>query len=59
MSVKESCPYCGKMTPMKDGKSIKCAHCKKDLSKIDVPEPENPILTEEDHKAKEPIPVKL
>ena len=40
--MRESCPFCGEMTEMQlvDGvyKSTKCTHCKKDLSKIVVPE---------------------
>lgn len=56
--IKESCPYCGKMTEMlkKDECYIsqKCAHCKKDLSKIVVPE-----LVDEKPDLKAPPEVEL
>ena len=51
--LKESCPFCGEMTEMLlvNGvfKSTKCTHCKKDLSKLNVP-----LLVEEKPDLKAP-----
>ena len=51
----ESCPFCGEMTEMVYLKtedcwvSSKCSHCKKDLSKLNVP-----VIVEEKPDLKAP-----